>query len=115
MARGGHIGDAGGVEGGQADDAALPQLGDALRGAIIALGNFDGLHAGHRAVMLYLVQRMDCDRFAIAADVDPAYDAGLKVARGRGVEALCYACRLTTEEITYDCLFPLSTSSKMTT
>ena len=60
------------------------------------------VEAGHRAVMLYLVQRMDCDRFAIAADVDPAYDRGLRVARERGVEVLCYACRLTTDEITVD-------------
>jgi sugar fermentation stimulation protein A len=85
-------------------DGTLAEFPDAVtaRGAkhLVELG--DMVEAGHRAVMLYLVQRMDCDRFAIAHDIDTAYDAGLKVARGRGVEVLCYACRLTTEEITVD-------------
>lgn len=85
-------------------DGMLAEFPDAVteRGAkhLVELG--DMVEAGHRAVMLYLVQRMDCDRFAIAADVDPAYDRGLRVARERGVEVLCYACRLTTDEITVD-------------
>ena len=85
-------------------DGTLAEFPDAVteRGAkhLAELG--DMVETGHRAVMLYLVQRMDCDRFAIAADVDPAYDRGLRVARERGVEVLCYACRLTTDEITVD-------------
>ena len=91
-------------------DGTLAEFPDAVteRGAkhLVELG--DMVEAGHRAVMLYLVQRMDCDRFAIAGDVDPTYDAGLKVARERGVEVLCYACRLTTEEITVDRALDLS-------
>ena len=55
--------------------------------------------AGHRAVMFYLVQRGDCDRFRIAGDIDPAYAAGLKEARARGVEMLCYMCDLSAEAI----------------
>jgi sugar fermentation stimulation protein A len=59
----------------------------------------DMVAAGHRAVMVYLVQRMDCDRFAIAADIDPAYARGLRRARADGVEAICYACRISTSGI----------------
>ncbi len=45
----------------------------------------------HRAVMFYAVMRADCDGFCIAADIDPAYDKGLKDALNTGVERLCYA------------------------
>jgi len=56
--------------------------------------------AGHRAVMLYIVQRADCRRFSIAADIDPAYADGLKRAMQAGVEAICYACRIDVTGIT---------------
>lgn len=62
---------------------------------------------GHRAVMVYLVQRMDCDRVSIAADLDPAYDAALKVAMAKGVEAICYSCTLDLQGIAVDRPLPL--------
>jgi sugar fermentation stimulation protein A len=58
--------------------------------------------AGHRAVMLYVVQREDCRRFRIAADLDPVYAIAFDEARQAGVEALCYACRVTLEGIDID-------------
>jgi len=69
------------------------------RGAkhLVELG--DMVEAGARAVMLYIVQRGDCDHFRLAEDIDPAYAAGLATARKRGVETLCYACDVRLDGI----------------
>jgi len=63
--------------------------------------------AGHRAVMVFLVQRGDCSHFAPAGDIDPVYARGLDKALAAGVEALCYSCRLTLEGIALDRPLPL--------
>ncbi len=63
--------------------------------------------AGHRSVLVYCIQRMDCDGFRTAVDIDPGYDAALRDALARGVEVLPYSCRLTTEEIVTDRRLPL--------
>lgn len=55
--------------------------------------------AGDRAVMFYLVNREDCDCFAPATHIDPAYAAGLVEAVAAGVEVLVYAARVRPEEI----------------
>ncbi len=57
---------------------------------------------GHRAIMLYLVQRTDCDRFALAADIDPAYAAAFDAAHQNGVERLVYATHISPKGITVD-------------
>ncbi|MFO1172561.1 MAG: DNA/RNA nuclease SfsA [Hyphomicrobiaceae bacterium] len=59
----------------------------------------DMVKAGHRAAMVYLVQRGDCERLAIARDIDPAYADAFDKARKKGVEMLCLACEITPEEI----------------
>ena len=59
----------------------------------------DMVAEGHRAVMLFLVQRSDCSYFSPAADIDPTYAEALREAAAAGVELLCYACRLSLEEI----------------
>jgi len=56
--------------------------------------------AGHRAVMLYVVQRTDCARLRMAADLDPAYAAGFAAARDAGVEMLCHGTRIDTHGVT---------------
>ena len=46
--------------------------------------------AGGRAVMLFIVQRMDADAFAPADAIDPAYGRALRQAAAAGVELLAY-------------------------
>ncbi|MBD3679917.1 MAG: DNA/RNA nuclease SfsA [Rhodobacteraceae bacterium] len=55
--------------------------------------------AGHRAVMLYLVQRTDCERLRLAGDIDPTYARAFDAARAAGVEMLCYGTRISTEGV----------------
>ncbi|MEL7453086.1 MAG: DNA/RNA nuclease SfsA [Pseudomonadota bacterium] len=54
---------------------------------------------GHRAVMLFIIQRTDCTGFATAPDLDPVYHALLYEAAEAGVEILCYDCHIDTTEI----------------
>ena len=63
--------------------------------------------AGHRAVMLFLIQRGDANAVTLAGDIDPDYAAAFKAAAGAGVEALAYRCRLSAEEIVIDRKIPL--------
>ncbi|HXF54645.1 MAG TPA: DNA/RNA nuclease SfsA [Hyphomicrobiaceae bacterium] len=58
--------------------------------------------AGHRAVMLFLIQRADATRLALARDIDPAYAAAFDAAMRAGVEMLAYRCRLSPQAITID-------------
>jgi sugar fermentation stimulation protein A len=64
--------------------------------------------AGHRAVMLYVVQRGDCEGFRIAHDLDPVYDMAFRAARAAGVEALCYACEVGVDGIEIGRPLPLA-------
>ncbi len=55
--------------------------------------------AGHRAAMLFIVQRADCRSFGPAAEIDPAYAEGLAAARDAGVEILAYGCDVAPDAI----------------
>ncbi|HWT51892.1 MAG TPA: DNA/RNA nuclease SfsA, partial [Caulobacter sp.] len=57
---------------------------------------------GHRAVVLFVVQREDCETFSACADLDPAFARGLDAAAKAGVEVLVYACAMSTETIRVD-------------
>ncbi|MEL6647194.1 MAG: DNA/RNA nuclease SfsA [Pseudomonadota bacterium] len=56
--------------------------------------------AGHRAIMLYLVQRTDCECVTLAADYDPDYVTAFRAARAEGLEVIALGCRIQPEEIT---------------
>ena len=59
----------------------------------------DMVRQGHRAVMLYLVQRTDCARFALARDLDPGYGAAFDLALQSGVEAICHGTEISPETV----------------
>jgi sugar fermentation stimulation protein A len=86
------------------------------RGAKHLVELADMVALGCRAVMLYLVQRVDCDHFRVAEDIDPVYHKGLVNARRAGVETLCYSCTVTPEAILLDRPLPvfLTTLDKVT-
>ncbi len=54
---------------------------------------------GERAVVLFVVQREDCEAFQACADLDPVFARGLDAAAAAGVEVLVYACGMRTDEI----------------
>lgn len=65
------------------------------------------VHAGHRAVLFYLVQRTDCTTVTVAADIDHVYAEALVMARLAGVEVLAYDCAITPQEVRIRGTLPL--------
>jgi len=59
----------------------------------------DMVEAGHRAIMLYLVQRNDCDALRICRELDPVYARAFERAAARGVEAYAVRCAISPSEI----------------
>ncbi len=56
--------------------------------------------AGHRAVLIYLVQRTDCTAFQVASDIDPTYAAACADAFAAGLETLVIGTDITPQGIT---------------
>jgi sugar fermentation stimulation protein A len=55
--------------------------------------------AGDRAVVLFVVQRMDCDRFSACAELDPVFARTLGEVASEGVEVLAYACGIDEQGV----------------
>ncbi len=54
---------------------------------------------GDRAVVLFVIQRTDCDRFSACSDLDPIFARGLDEAYAQGVEVLAHACAIDTDGV----------------
>lgn len=55
---------------------------------------------GHRAVMLYLIQRTDCAALSMSADIDPAYVRAFDLASEAGVQVLVFDCAIDPNGVT---------------
>lgn len=59
----------------------------------------DMVAEGHRAAMVFLVQRPDCTRLSLASDIDPAYAAAFAEAARAGVEVYAIGCDVRLDGI----------------
>jgi sugar fermentation stimulation protein A len=57
---------------------------------------------GDRAAVMFVVQRADCDRFAVARDLDPAFATAFETAVAGGVEVIAYGCDVSPLAIKID-------------
>ncbi len=64
-------------------------------------------NSGKRAVLLFIVQREDCQAFKVHQTIDLKYEKGLRKAIGSGVEVLVYQCKISNEEIYVSKKLPL--------
>jgi sugar fermentation stimulation protein A len=68
----------------------------------------DMVRNGHRAVMVFLIQRGDAEALALARDVDPNYGRAFDAARRAGVEAIALRCRMSAKEIVIEKAIPMA-------
>tara|TARA_Y100000590_G_scaffold82579_2_gene92006 strand:+ start:3361 stop:4086 length:726 start_codon:yes stop_codon:yes gene_type:complete len=57
---------------------------------------------GNRAVLMFIIQRSDCDVFSIADDIDPNYGKSLRKAIDNGVEVFAIRTHVTPSAIRID-------------
>ena len=62
---------------------------------------------GHRALMVFLIQRGDVTKLSLARDVDDNYGRAFDAAREAGVEAMALRCRLSVSGIWVDRAIPI--------
>jgi sugar fermentation stimulation protein A len=67
----------------------------------------DVAETGCRAVMLYVIQRADCDHLKLCRDLDPVYTAAFDRAIRRGVEAYAINCSISRTQISAHRLIPV--------
>lgn len=99
-----------GPEGAGAEDGGAAEFPDSVtkRGAKHLKEMSNMVAAGNRSVMVYVVQREDCDHFRLADDIDPDYAEAFAAARSAGVEAICYRCKIAVDGIHIAAPLPIS-------
>lgn len=67
----------------------------------------DVVRAGDRALMVFLIQRGDVDRFRLAREIDPAYAAAFERAVEAGVDMAALRCAVGPDGITATGTIPI--------
>ena len=67
--------------------------------------------AGERAVVLFVVQRTDCESFRACAELDPKFAAALDQAAAAGVEVLVYAAKMSPQAVSLGHRIPWTPTS----
>ena len=67
--------------------------------------------AGARAVVLFVVQRTDCESFRACAELDPKFAAALDQAASAGVEVLVYAAQMSPQAVSLSHRIPWTPTS----
>ena len=90
-------------------EGSLARFPDSVteRGRKHAMALASLVESGARSVMLFVVQRADCDRVEPADDIDPAYGAALREAASRGVEVLAVGARVSPSRIRVEGALPV--------
>jgi sugar fermentation stimulation protein A len=63
---------------------------------------------GHRAAVVFVVQREDTIRFSPHDEADPAFGQALREAAQAGVEVYAYKCQVSEEEVALDAPLPVA-------
>jgi sugar fermentation stimulation protein A len=63
---------------------------------------------GDRAVVLFVVQRTDCEAFTACHELDPTFARGLDHAADAGVEVLVHACAVAVDGVSITHRIPWS-------
>lgn len=82
------------------------------RGAKHLLELVNMVEEGHRAVVIYVAQRMDVSEFCLASDIDPTYAKRAEAASKAGVEFLCYGCSIDADKIIINKQLTISKAEK---
>ena len=82
------------------DGVALFPDAPTERGAKHVRSLVKAVEAGHRAAVVFVVQRDDAEAFATHDTADPEFGVGLRRGIAAGVEVFAYNCRVTEREIT---------------
>ena len=72
------------------------------RGVKHVLSLVHAREAGHRAAVVFVVQRRDAHSFSPHHEADPDFSEALKNATAAGVEVYAYNCRVSEQEVTLD-------------